>query len=338
MPENKITTHLFGKKANLAEAISNGTADEFDEVFFTDTNELAFLDENNEVKYVTTRTQEDIEVPEDGFGKLNAGDVIPAGVTLDEAIKYMMNGISVPEYTAPTITITNTGTTGNHYEVGTMVNPVIGAEWVQNDAGTLSSITITKNGTPIEDATYTGSDASEFSYAPGEFVLEDGSVMYELEANYTEGPIKNDNIGKPYPNGHIEAGNVRSSDVSYTGCRKTFWTSTTDGADSITYTSDAIRAYEHSELNVGAGEKALTFPQSTKCIVLVIPATMTITAVHSDQIPDLAIGNFSTTNTQVADARGGENGLADYTAYTYLASSELDSEVSITFTLAYVED
>ena len=337
MPENKITTHLFGKKANLAEAISNGTADEFDEVFFTDTNELAFLDENNEVKYVTTRTQEDIEVPEDGFGKLNAGDVIPAGVTLDEAIKYMMNGISVPEYTAPTITITNTGTTGNHYEVGTMVNPVIGAEWVQNDAGTLNSIVITKNGTPIEDATYTGSDASEFSYAPGEFVLEDGSIMYEIEANYAEGPIKNDNIGKPYPNGHIEAGSVKSSDVSYIGCRKTFWTST-DGAESITYTSDAIRAYDHSELNVGAGEKTLTFPQYTRCIVLAIPATMTVTAVHSDQIPDLTVGNFATTNTQVADVRGGENGLADYTAYTYLALSGLNSEVSITFTLAYVED
>lgn len=338
MPVNKITTHLFGEKADLTEAISSGIADEFDEVFLTDTNELAFLDENKQVKYITPRTQEDIEVPEGGFGKLNDGDVIPAGVTLDEAIKYMMNGIGAPEYTAPTITITNTGTAGNNYETGTSINPVIGAEWVQNDAGTLNSITITKNGAPIEDATYTGSDASEFSYAPGEFVLEDGSVMYELEANYAEGPIKNDNIGKPYPNGHIEAGSVKSSDVSYTGCRKTFWTSTTEGADSITYTSDAIRAYEHSELNVGAGEKVLTFPQSTKAIVLAIPATMTITAVRSDQIPDLAIGSFATASAQVADARGGENGLVDYTTYTYSTSSESDSEVSITFTLAYVED
>ena len=337
MPVNKITTHLFGEKADLTEAISSGIADEFDEVFLTDTNELAFLDENKQVKYITPRTQEDIEVPEGGFGKLDAGDVILAGATLDEVIKYMMNGIGAPVYAAPTITITNTGTAGNYYEAGTTVNPVIGAEWVQNDAGTLNSITITKNGTPIEEATYNGNNADEFSYAPGEFVLEDGSITYELEANYAEGSIKNDGIGRPYPNGHIEAGSVKSSDISYIGCRKTFWTST-DSADPVEYTSDIIRAYGNSELNVGAGDKTLTFPQSAKCIVLAIPATMTVTTAHSDQISDLTIDSFTTSTVQVADVRGGDNGLINYTVYTYTTESGLENESSITFTLAYVED
>ena len=104
------------------------------------------------------------------------------------------------------------------------------------------------------------------------------------------------------------------------------------------YTSDIIRAYGNSELNVGAGDKTLTFPQSAKCIVLAIPATMTVTTAHSDQISDLTIDSFTNSTVQVADVRGGDNGLINYTVYTYTTESGLENESSITFTLAYVED
>lgn len=333
MPD-KITSHNFGKKDDLDTAIASGKVNEFDEVFLTDTNELLFVDENKNKKYVVQRTQEEYEVPEGGLGKLNAGDKIPAGTSLETVFKVMMYGITTPKYTAPNILIHNDGTGGGTYEAGTMISPVISITWNQNDAGDMTHLEILKNGASIDDinASFDGSDPSEFSYAPAAEALPDSGLSFNAKVTYGEGPIKTDSFEKPVSEGHIEAGTVMGSNIGFIARRKTFWTSN-NGSQSITFTSDAVRAFENSELGIQNGDKVLTFPKESRYIAIAMPATKKLTAVHSDQLPSLTVENFAVSNTQVADARGGDNGLMNYTCYLYIALGTAQDDITITFTI-----
>ena len=87
MPDTS-TKHAFGEKANLENAITQGKVNEFDEVFLTDTDELAYVNKQKEVKYVTPRTQNVVEfngVTE--IGGLKASDFpsgIPAGKSVED--------------------------------------------------------------------------------------------------------------------------------------------------------------------------------------------------------------------------------------------------------------
>lgn len=329
-----ITTHVFGKKEDLNSALTEGKINEFDEVFLTDTDELAYVNENKELKYVVPKTQNDIEVT-DAFGKLVAGDTIPAGSSFEDVLNYMMKGIGTPKYTAPNILIHNDGTGGGTYEAGTMISPVISITWNQNDAGDMTHLEILKNGVSIDDidASFDGSDPSGYSYAPAAEALPDSGLSFNAKVTYNEGPIKTDNAGKPVPEGHIEAGTVIGSNIGFIARRKTFWTSN-DGSSSLTFTSDAIRAWANSELGIANGDKTITFPNNSRYIAIALPASKKITAVKSDQLPSLTVDNFAKSDTQVADARGGDNGLMDYTAYMYIALGTASDDITITFTIA----
>lgn len=335
MAADRITTHAFGKKSDMETALQDGSINEYDEVFLTNTDELAYVNENKEIRYVVQRTQEEYEVPEGGLGKLNAGDKIPAGTSLENVLKAILCGTTTPKYTAPNIIIHNDGTGGGTYETGTMISPVISITWNQNDAGDMTHLEILKNGASIDDinASFDGSDPSEFSYAPVAEALPDSGLSFNAKVTYGEGPIKTDSFGNPVSEGHIEAGTVMGSNIGFIARRKTFWTSN-DGSQSITFTSDAIRAFENSELGIRNGDKVLTFPKESRYIAFALPATKKLTAVHSDQLPSLTLENFAVSNTQVADARGGDNGLMDYTCYLYIALGTAQNDITITFTIA----
>ena len=335
MPD-RITSHLFGKKANLETAISSGEANEFDEVFLTDTDELVYINENKEVKYITQRTKEEYEVPEGGLGKLNAGDTIPAGTSFDTVLKAIMLGIGTPTYSAPECNLHNTGTESGTYETGTMITPVIGADFTQNDAGAFEKLEILKDGEVIEedpDAVYTGDDLASYTYSPEAISLPDNGLTFNAKIHYAEGAIRENIFGNPIADGHIEAGSITGTDIAYVAARKTFWSSTTVD-QAISFTSESIRAFEGSELGIENGDKVLSFSKDSKYIAIAMPATKKLTAVHSDQVASLTVGSFTTSTVQVADARGGDNGLVDYTCYLYNIGADTPQEdVTITLTI-----
>ena len=332
MPTNKITTHAFGEKANLESAVSGGTVNEYDEVFLTDTDELAYINAAKEVKMVTPRTQAEITVMgNSNIGSFKPNDKIPAGTSLEEFIKKLVQVQVPPTYSQPTITLAkyDDGTASGTLEAGTTVNPKMTATFTQRDAGALTKIVINKGGSPIEEAE---SATSPYDYTGDSFVLGDETVTFTATATYAEGEIKNDNLGSPYPEGHITAGSKTSSNYSFTGARKSFWGSGVGSVPALT--SDVVRGLDGSELNLGNGVKEVKFAAGIQYIVFAVPATKKLTQINYVGVDDGMLPNFETETVQVADARGGENGLKDYTVYKYGAAAPFAAETKFQFTVA----
>ena len=336
MPTNKITTHAFGAKANLESAVSGGTVNEYDEVFLTDTDELAYINADKEVKMVTPRTQEAITIMGSKFGALNVGDTIPAGTSLEEALRLLTQVRVAATYTQPTISIANNGgTAAGTFEAGTAITPNIKANWTKNDAGALTQIEILKNGSPIDGAVYsgTGGNTESYEYDPEDFTIGDETVHFSAKATYGEGAIKDDNLGDPSPNGHITAGSKTSSNYSYIGARKAFWGSGSGATPELN--SDTIRGLANNQLNPGTGVKSIQFPTGTQYIIYALPATKKLTKVKYNEGNDEGmLPNFVSSTVQVADARGGDNGLTNYTVYVYTTAAPSASVMTFEFTVA----
>lgn len=328
-----ITKHAFGNKANLEGAISGGTINEFDEVFLTDTHEMGYVDSSKTFHMVTPRTQAEITVMgNSNIGSFKPNDKIPAGTSLEEFIKKLVQVQVPPTYSQPTITLAkyDDGTASGTLETGTTVNPKMTATFTQRDAGALTKIVINKGGSPVEGAE---SATSPYDYTGDSFVLGDETVTFTATATYAEGEIKNDNLGAPYPEGHIAAGSKTSSNYSFTGARKSFWGSGVGSVPALT--SDVVRGLTGSQLNLGNGNKEIAFNAGTQYIVFAVPANKKLTKVrYNEGNDDAMLPNFETETVQVADARGGENGLTGYTVYKYAAAAPSASTMTFVFTVA----
>lgn len=329
---SNIVSHAFGDKANISQAITDQTVDAYDEVFFEDTGEMGWITGEGQLQMHTPRTQEKITVMgNSNIGALKPGDEIPAGTSIDEFIKKLTQVQVPPTYKQPTVALTNNGGTGaGSYEVGTTINPTVRATFTQNDAGALTKIAVLKGGSEVSD----GGTTNPYNYTGDGFVLGDETVTFTAQATYEEGAIKDDNLGQPYPTGHITAGTKTSSGYSYVGQRKSFWQGlTTDVPGEIT--SDWVRALTGSELNIKTGAKTVVFPAGTKSIAIALPQGRTVSSIRYDENNDNSfLDNFTQKTVQVADARGESNGLKDYTVYTYQAATPAASQLTIIFTIA----
>lgn len=315
---DNITKHAFGSSANLAGAISGGTVNEYDEVFLTDTNELAYISKEKEVKYVTPRTKEAIKVMgKQNIGALKPNDMIKAGTSLEDFIRMLTQVQVPPVYSQPTIALDkyDDGTSAGTYEAGTTINPKVTATFSQKNAGNLTKIVINKGGSPIEEAE---SATSPYNYTGESFVLGDETVTFTATATYEEGPILDDNLGQPYPDGHILAGSKTSSNWNYVGARKTFWGQGVGTIPEIT--SDFIRGLGHGTFNKTSGtlESSTVFEKGNQWIAIAVPAPYKVKTVKYNETNDEGfISEFTTKTVQVADARGEQNGLKDYNVSYY---------------------
>lgn len=158
-----------------------------------------------------------VELGENGsLGGYKTGDVIDDGTPVKTIIKKLLAKQIPPTYTAPTVSISNNnGTAAGNYEIGTTISPKMKATYNKNDGGNLTSIGISSNVASGSTSPLTG------EVFP--FVLET-TAQYRAEVSYEAGPIKNDNLGEPYPTGSIAAGTKYSSYMTFTPYRQGyFW-------------------------------------------------------------------------------------------------------------------
>ena len=331
MPDTS-TKHAFGEKANLENAITQGKVNEFDEVFLTDTDELAYVNKQKEVKYVTPRTQNVVEfngVTE--IGGLKASDFpsgIPAGKSVEDILKMLIQKRIPAKYDKPTITLGNSRTTAGTKEAGTTISPVLNATFTQKDAGALTEIKIQKNNADIEGAT---SATSPYSYEPDDFVLGDETVTFKAVASYAAGEIKNDNMGTPDPSGQIKAGSITSSAISYTGSRYTFYGCGTGALPELN--SDTIRALSGKSLGKTSGTFNMKVNAGNQYIIIAVPAPYKATSINYTPYDPNYKTMFTDTTVQVADSRGGENGLKDYNVSYYAMSAPAGADMDLIVTL-----
>ena len=313
MSELKITKHAFGDKANIETAKASGAINAYD-VLHLSNGEMAWIDANNNTVINTPRTQTSITVNGvTGLG-IGNGETIAAGSTIDDIVKMLVQKAVPATYTKPTVSLANNGgTASGNVEAGTSVTPKLKATFTKNDAGDLSAISI-KNGDAVaEDGT-----TSPLTYDGDAIVIGDNTVSFTAYATYGDAPVKTNNLGQQSIENWFAGGTVSSSAYSFTGKRNLFYG--TGVGDVPTVDSAFVRGLGNTKLAPTQGHSwNINVAVGQQYIAFAYPATLrdvnNVTYVEANDSG--MASSFTKTTVNVADARGGDNGLMSYKVYTY---------------------
>ena len=308
-----VSKHAFGSKESIETAKANGVIDEHD-VLFLDNREVGWIDKDGNTVMSTSRTQEAITVNGvTGLGIEN-GATIPAGISFDDFVKMVVQKAIPATYTKPTLAIANNGgqASGN-VEAGTSITPKLKATFTKNDAGDLESIVIKKGSNDVATGT-----ASPLTYDGEAIVIGDETITFSASAEYGDAPVKNNNLGAESKENWFEGSTVNSSNYSITGKRNLFYGTGVGAVPAVT--SDMVRGLVNTKLAPAQGTSFnVNVEVGQQYIAFAYPATLrdvnNVTYVEANDSG--MASNFTKSTINVADARGGENGLMSYKVYTY---------------------
>lgn len=314
---DSVIKFFHGASTGIAGKIEDGTINESDMVITSDTDELYYVDSTKTPHALgSSKSTEEVEVnlgSGGSVGGLTTGDTIPAGTTLDELIT-MLTQKSVPAtYTQPGVTCrVSSGTAAGSYEVGTSITTTLQATFTQNDAGALTTLAINKSG---ESSPIISGATSPQTTDAQTFTLGEETVSFTATASYAAGAIKNDNLGKPSPEGQIQAGSKTSAAVSFVGKRNLFYGTGTGATPEMT--SEVVRGLANKKLGPTNGTSFnINVAAGQQYVVIAYPATLRnlTKCFYVEQNTDL-VENFAlqTKSVQGANSAAG----ADYKVYVY---------------------
>lgn len=309
----------YGNKGDIETAITAQTLDSGDIVFTKDTNEVAFIDSANTPHFMKSRSTKDYTLNGTDLGALKNGETIPEGTSIDDLLNMITQKAIAPTYTQPTVSLakSGSGTAAGNYEAGTSITPILTATFNKNDAGDLTKLAILKGGDEV------GSDAtSPYTYTGEAIVLGDETITFTAQATYSDGPVKNNNLGQPDATGQIKAGTKTSSNFVYTGARNMFYATGVGEIPEIT--SDYVRGLTNKKLSPTQGYNfTINMAVGQQFFIIAYPATIRdinkINYVEGND-PNMA-ASLTKTTVNVADARGGENGAIEYKVFYYKAAT-----------------
>lgn len=313
MAELKMTKHAFGDKSRIEEAKAAGSIDAFD-VLHLSNGEMAWLDKDNNTVMHTPRTQEAHTVNGvTGLG-IGNGDVIPAGASIDEIVKMLIQKAIPATYTKPTVALANNGgqASGN-VEAGTSVTPKLKATFTKNDAGALTAISIKKGSDAVAEGT-----TSPLTYEGEEMIIGDETVSFTASATYDDAPVKTNNLGQESKENWFAGSSVASSVYSISGKRNLFYG--TGVGEIPTVDSAFVRGLVNTKLDPVQGTAfTINVAVGQQYIAFAYPATLRdVNVVEYVEANDKGMASSFTKDTiDVADARGGNEGLMSYKVYTY---------------------
>lgn len=318
----------LGAKEDIQTAITEETIGP-GALVITDNNEMAFVRDDKTVDFLKETVGEDIQVNGVNIGNLTDGKTISRDLTLAQFIKQMVQKAIPASYTQPSVSLVNNGgQAAGNVEAGSSVNIKLRANFTKNDAGDLTALEIKKGAEQVA----TGS-SSPVDYSSTEaLVVGDETVTFTAIATYGEGEIKNNNLGEPSPDGHITAGSKNSSGYSITGKRNAFYGTGVGATPELN--SANIRSLTNKKLSPANGNTiTINVAAGQQYVIIAYPATLRdITQIKYEETNDIgALSKFTKTQVQVADARGGENGLMDYKVYSY--GMAVPAPAAMTFTV-----
>ena len=308
-----ISKHAFGSKENIETAKTNGTIGPND-VLFLDNREIGWIAKDGSTVMSTSRTQEAITVNGvTGLGIAN-GATISAGTSLDEFVRMVVQKAIPATYTKPSVSIANNGgqASGN-VEAGTTISPKLKATFTKNDAGDLVSIAIKQNGTDVATGT-----ESPLDYNGEGIVIGDESITFSASATYGDAPVKTNNLGAESTENWFAGGTVNSSNYVVTGKRNLFYGT---GVGTVPEVNSAmVRGLVNKKLAPAQGTAfSINVAVGQQYIVFAYPASLrdvnNVTYVEANDSG--MASNFEKLVIDVADARGGANGIMSYKVYTY---------------------
>lgn len=308
-----FSKHAFGSKENVDAAKANGTLGPND-VLFLDNREIGWISKDGETVMSTSRTQEAITV--NGVTGLGIADgaTISAGTSLDEFVRMVVQKAIPATYTKPSVTIANNGgqASGN-VEAGSTISPKLKATFNKNDAGDLVSISIKKNDTDVATGT-----VSPLDYNGEGIVIGDESITFSASATYGDAPVKNNNLGAESKENWFAGGTVNSSNYVVTGKRNLFYGTGVGSVPEVN--SGMVRGLVNKKLAPAQGTSFnINVAVGQQYIVFAYPANLrdvsNVTYVEAND--GGMASSFNKLVIDVADARGGSNGIMNYKVYTY---------------------
>lgn len=277
-------------------------------------------------KAANIKTHEAIEVMlTEDIGSYSNGDIISADTSVDTILRKILQKQIPPVYTAPSAAISVTDATAGSYEVGTKLTPNLTASFTKNDAGDLTKLAITKNGTEVKSG-----DSSPLSHS--EEITVDGTITFKAVATYGAGAVKKDNFGEDYPTGAIAEGSKESSAISYTGYRQYF--SGTDDKTVAATTSDEIRALTGGKKNAAAGNTfTVKVTKGQRRATFAYPATLRdVSSVKYVEFNNDESKTFFNKTTVSVEGAGGYTAI-DYKVYTYIPDQAFPSDMTFSVTI-----
>lgn len=319
-----------GKKAKIEQAKKDGMIDANDFIITSDTDELAFINKEGETRFIKDRTDEAVQFKGTSIGNWTDGKTVPEGMTFTEWLKQAAQKAIPATYTKPTVALANNGgQASGAVEAGTSISPKLRATFNKNDAGTLTALDVLKGGVKVG-----GGTTSPYDYVGEAIVVGDETITFTAKATYGEGAIKNNNLGQSSPDGHIEAGSVNSSNYSITGQRNLFYGTGVGTAPELT--SDFIRKLQNKKLNPTQGYSfSMTVATGQQYVVIAYRDNLRdLNKVHYVEGNDPNLGkNFVKSTIQVADARGGQNGLVGYKVFVLQLSTPGKAPMTLNVTI-----
>lgn len=329
MADSKVK-FATGEKGKIEEAKKSGAIDVNDFVVTSDTDQLAFINKNGETKFIKDRTTEAVQFKGTSIGNWTDGKTVPEGITFTEWLKQAAQKAIPATYTKPSASIANNGGQASGVvEAGTSITPKLRATFNKNDAGNLTALDVLKGGSKVG-----GGVTTPYDYIGEPIVIGDETITFVAKATYEEGEIKNNNLGQPSPNGHITAGSVNSSNYSIAGQRNLFYG--TGVGDLPELNSNTVRGLANKKLNPTQGYSfTITVATGQQYVIIAYKDNLRdLNKVHyvEGNDPNLA-KNFKKSTLQVADARGGENGMVGYKAFALHLSTPSKAPMTLNVTI-----
>lgn len=263
-------------------------------------------------------------------GGYKTGDTIEAGTSIQSILNKILQKSVAATYTRPTVAIANNGgqASGN-VEAGSTITPKLKATFTQNDAGALTAISILRGGASVASGT-----TSPLTYTGEAVVIGDEAISFTASASHNAAPVKTDNLGNESKENWFGADSVSSGVYSISGKRNAFYGTGT--GELPTVTSDLVRGLSGKKLAPAAGNTlTINVTVGQQYIVFAYPATLRdvnkVTYVEAND-PGMK-DSFTKTTINVADARGGENGLMSYKVYTYALAKPAGAAMTFTVTI-----
>ena len=305
--------HAFGAKERIESAKQAGAINEYD-VLLLDSKEVAWIDKSGDTVISTTRTQEALTVNGvTGLGIAN-GATIPAGTSFEDFVKMVVQKAIPATYTKPTVSLANnSGQASGNVEAGTSITPKLKATFTKNDAGDLTNIVIKNGSTEVATGT-----TSPLTHTGEAITIGDETITFSATATYGDAPVKQNNLGQDSTENWFAGSTVSSSNYSITGKRNMFYGT---GVGAVpTVTSDMVRGLTNTKLAPAQGTAiTINVAVGQQYIAFAYPADLrdvnNVTYVEANDSG--MASSFTKTTIDVADARGGTNGLKSYKVYTY---------------------
>ena len=280
----------------------------------------------------------------DKVGNYNKGKTISAGTSLEALLSGMLQQELNPSASIPTASISVSGSNG---EVGTSYTlptatlkiDSVGSYTYGPATGitfAIGDVELKQGSNSKKNESVMGQDSTiKLAATDTATLYTDSAKSYKFTAtaSHSEGAVPVTNLGNEYPDAKIAAGDITIADktATFTGWRRIFGGGTT-AADINSANIRALAQLKKTSDSVPttSGGKGIVFnaAQGSTKVVFAYPSSWT-TKTPKFEIFTMAWGateGFEKSTVNVADARGGENGLKEYTVYTYTPATPLAAE------------